>query len=92
VGWVLQHRLHELSETTYQAGAQRNATLVESLSGIETIKTQGAESVMQARWERQPFLAHTGVKMRGCRPGQLPDRNFLTQLVTVSHRHRSAST
>ena len=49
MGCVLQHRLHELSETTYRAGAQRNATLVESLTGIETIKAQGAESVIQAQ-------------------------------------------
>ena len=26
IGWVLQHRLHQLSETTWQAAAQRNAT------------------------------------------------------------------
>ena len=44
MGWVLQHRLHELSQTTWRAGAQRNATLVESLTGIETIKAQGAEA------------------------------------------------
>ena len=30
----------------------RNATLIESLTGIETIKAQGAESVIQAKWER----------------------------------------
>ena len=66
MGWVLQHRLRELSQTTWRAGAQRNATLVESLTGIETIKAQGAEGVMQARWERaNAFLAATGVKMRG---------------------------
>ncbi|MDH4061349.1 MAG: ABC transporter transmembrane domain-containing protein, partial [Aquincola sp.] len=43
VGWVLQHRLHQLAETTWQASAQRNATLIESLTGLETIKSQGAE-------------------------------------------------
>lgn len=43
LGYFLQHRLHALSETTYQASAQRNATLIESLSAIETIKSQGAE-------------------------------------------------
>ena len=26
LGWVLQHRLHQLAETTYRASAQRNAT------------------------------------------------------------------
>ena len=46
-GTPVSHRLHTLSQTTYQASAQRNATLIESLTGIETIKTQGAESVIQ---------------------------------------------
>ena len=66
LGWALQHRLHELSQTTWRAGAQRNATLVESLTGIETIKSQGAEGVVQARWERaNVFLARINVRMRG---------------------------
>ena len=44
--------MHELSETTYRAGAMRNATLIESLVGLESIKALGAEGVMQSRWER----------------------------------------
>jgi ATP-binding cassette, subfamily C, bacterial LapB len=84
-GYTLQHRLHELSQTTWRAGAQRNATLVESLTGIETIKTQGAESVVQARWERSnAFLAQTGVKMRGLSSGAMYATSFLTQAATVA--------
>jgi ATP-binding cassette subfamily C protein LapB len=46
--------------------AQRNATLIESLTGIETIKSQGAESVIQAKWERaNVFLARTNVQDAG---------------------------
>ena len=85
MGWVMQHRLHELSESTWRAGAQRNATLVESLSGIETIKTQGAEGVVQARWERaNAFLAATGVKMRGVSATAMYVTTFLTQAATVA--------
>lgn len=85
VGYVLQHRLHELAETTYRASAQRNATLIESLTGIETIKTQGAESVIQARWERaNGFLARMNVRMRGLSSGAMYATSTLTQLVTVS--------
>ncbi len=85
MGWVLQHRLHELSQTTWRAGAQRNATLVESLTGIETIKAQGAESVVQARWERaNAFLAATGVKMRGISSTAMYLTGFLTQATTVA--------
>ena len=44
---VTQNKMHELTETTYRASAQRNATLVESLVGLETVKTLGAESQIQ---------------------------------------------
>jgi ATP-binding cassette subfamily C protein LapB len=85
VGWVLQHRLHQLSETTYRAGALRNATLVESLTAIETIKSQGAESVVQAKWERtNVFLARTNVKMRALSSSAMYGTSTLMQLVSVS--------
>ncbi|MFL6661984.1 MAG: type I secretion system permease/ATPase [Rhizobacter sp.] len=85
VGYVLQHRLHELSETTYKAGALRNATLVESLTAIETIKSQGAESVVQAKWERaNAFLAKTNVKMRALSSSAMYSTNTLTQAVSVA--------
>ena len=85
LGYLLQHRLHELAETTYRASAQRNATLIESLSAIETIKSQGAESVIQSKWERaNVFLASTNVKMRGLSSGAMYATSSLMQLVSVS--------
>ena len=85
LGYVLQNRLHELSETTYKAGAMRNATLIESLTGIETIKTQGAEGVVQAKWERaNVFLARTGVKMRALSSAAMYGTNLLSQAVSVA--------
>lgn len=85
VGAVMQQRLHELSETTYRAGAQRNATLIESLTGIETIKSQGAESVIQSRWERaNAFLARTHVKMRALSSAAMYGTNFVAQGVTIA--------
>lgn len=63
--YVLQHKMHELSETTYRAGALRNATLIESLTALETIKTQGAEGVMQSKWEKSvAFLSRVSNQMR----------------------------
>lgn len=85
IGYVLQQRLHELSESTYQASAQRNATLVEALTGIETIKTQAAESVIQARWERaNQFLAQTNVRMRALSSTASYGTNWLAQVVNLS--------
>jgi len=84
-GYVLQHRLHELSQSTYQASAQRNATLVESLTGIETIKSQGAEGLIQARWERaNQFLATLNVRMRGLSSTAMYTTYTLQQLMSVS--------
>lgn len=63
--YILQHKMHELSETTYRAGALRNATLIESLTALETIKTQGAESVMQSKWEKSvAFVSRVNNQMR----------------------------
>ena len=85
MGYVLQYRLHELSQTTYQASAKRNATLIESLTGIETIKSLGAESVIQAKWERaNMFLSRTSVRMRALSSSATYFTGWLTQAVTVS--------
>ena len=63
--WILQHKMHELSETTYRASALRNATLIESLTALETIKTQGAEGVMQSKWEKSvAFVARINNRLR----------------------------
>lgn len=83
--YVLQHRLHELSQSTYQAAAQRNATLVESLTGIETIKSQGAEGQIQSRWERtNQFLSTLNVRMRGLSSSAMYMTATLQQMVSVS--------
>lgn len=62
---AVQKKMHSLAENAMQASAQRNATLVESLSGLETLKTLGAEGRMQAIWEKTTLvITRLGVKMR----------------------------
>ena len=62
---AVQHKMHLLSENSMQASAQRNATLVESLANLETLKIVGAEGRMQAIWEKTTLLvSRVGVKMR----------------------------
>lgn len=62
---AVQGRMHELTETTYRAGAQRNATLVEGLVGFETIKALGAEALLQRKWEQSAaLLARVGAQLR----------------------------
>ncbi|MDD2663906.1 MAG: type I secretion system permease/ATPase [Dechloromonas sp.] len=86
--YILQHKMHDLSETTYRAGALRNATLVESLSALETIKTQGAEAVMQSKWEKSvAFVARVNNRMRflaaAATNGALEIQQLLNVLVIV---------
>ncbi len=85
LGWVLQHRLQELAQTTHRASATRNATLVESLHGIETIKSQGAEASVQAKWEStNAFLSTTNIRMRALSNLATSGTGVLTQCVTVA--------
>lgn len=84
MAYVLQHRLHQLAQSSHQASAMRHATLVESLTGIETIKSQGAEASVQARWERNNvFLAGVNVQMRSLTAWALNGAGWLQQLVSV---------
>jgi ATP-binding cassette, subfamily C, bacterial LapB len=63
--YVIQHKMHELSETTYRATALRNATLIESLTALETIKAHGAEGPMQEKWEKTAaYLARINAQLR----------------------------
>ena len=62
---VVRTRLERLTETSYAAGGQRNATLIETLSGMETLKAMGAESIMQRQWEESTrFLASQNLRAR----------------------------
>jgi ATP-binding cassette subfamily C protein LapB len=62
---AVQGRMHELAETTYRAGAQRNATLIEGLVGFETIKAIAAEAPIQRKWEKSAaLLARVGAQLR----------------------------
>jgi ATP-binding cassette subfamily C protein LapB len=82
--YIIQHKMHELSETTYRASAQRNATLIESLTALETIKTQGAEGVIQNKWERTTaFLARTGAQLRLLSSSATNGASAITQVVNV---------
>lgn len=63
--YFVQGRMHALAETTFRASAMRNATLVEALTAMETIKAHNAERVMQTKLEETAtFLARTSARLR----------------------------
>ncbi len=81
---TVHSKMHELSETTYRAGAMRNATLVESLVGLEAIKALGAESVMQRKWEMSAtFLSRVGSQLRLLSASTMNIAAWSQQLVNV---------
>lgn len=65
VSFIAQRRMHRLVVETFQASAQRNANLVESLSGLETVKALNAQTEMQRRWESSTeFLARMNARIK----------------------------
>ncbi|MCU7800158.1 MAG: hypothetical protein KZQ70_08430 [gamma proteobacterium symbiont of Lucinoma myriamae] len=64
-GFLVHFPLKKVVESTYRANSQKNATLIESLSSVETIKSFNAEGMIQRRWEQAGgFIAKQGVKAR----------------------------
>ncbi|MGH6917726.1 MAG: type I secretion system permease/ATPase, partial [Geminicoccaceae bacterium] len=51
-GLVLQLPLNRVVRRSFQDAAQKHGVLVESISGLETIKSIGAEGRTQRHWER----------------------------------------
>lgn len=81
---LTQARMQSLTEQSQRAAAQRNATLVESLVGIETIKTMGAEGEMQRRWEQTTiYLAQIGGKLKLLSASTVNFATAIQQLVSV---------
>jgi len=64
-GWVIQAPLRKAVESSFRASAQKGATLIETLTGIETVKHLGAESAIQRKWEQlTAHIAQWGVRSR----------------------------
>jgi ATP-binding cassette subfamily C protein LapB len=62
---LVQGQMRELSETTNRANSLKNATLIESLVAMETVKSLGAEGQIQTRWEKTvDFLENTNIRLR----------------------------
>ncbi|MDO9050931.1 MAG: type I secretion system permease/ATPase [Methylotenera sp.] len=81
----VQTKMHDLSETMYRASAIRNATLIESLVGLETVKALGIEGQMQRKWERSAhFLTEVTSKLRLLSSSINNGATSIQQLITVS--------
>ena len=81
----VQTKMHDLSETMYRASAIRNATLIESLVGLETVKALGIEGQMQRKWEHSAhFLTEVSSKLRLLSSSINNGATTMQQLINVS--------
>ena len=81
----VQTKMHDLSETMYRASAIRNATLIESLVGLETVKALGIEGQMQRKWEHSShFLTEVSSKLRLLTNSINNGATSIQQLITVA--------
>ena len=64
-GLIMQKPIKHAVEQTFASSAQKNATLVEALVGLESVKVLGAEGFLQRVWEKSVgHLAHWSQRMR----------------------------
>ena len=85
LGLALQPALSAVVQESYRHASQRQATLVEALVGLETVKTQRAEGPLQQRWEQAiGQIARLGLRARFLSNGIVSAATFMQQLAYVA--------
>ncbi|MCY1508674.1 Leukotoxin export ATP-binding protein LtxB [compost metagenome] len=85
VSLAAQARMESLTMATFQASSQRNATLVEALTGLEAVKTLNAQGSIQRNWERATeFIALTGGKLKLISSSTVGFVQAIQQMVAIS--------
>lgn len=83
--WWAQRKMHELTEKTYRATALRNASLIEGLSGIETVKALSAEHIVQQKWETTSvYLAGINAKVKQFAATVTSGAQWIQQVIGIS--------
>lgn len=81
---IIRPRLRAAVERTFASSAQKNGTLVESLTAMETVKTQRAASPLQERWEQAVgYISRWGLRSRMLSSSVVTFAGFVTQLSSV---------
>ncbi|MGL6041097.1 MAG: type I secretion system permease/ATPase [Deefgea sp.] len=82
---ILQRPLGEIIQQSFRVSAQKQASLIETLGGIDTLKASTAESSAQRRWEK--IIGEFGalaVRSRSLSSMIVIQAGFLQQLATVA--------
>ena len=82
---AIQPGLRAAIENTQRTSAQKHATLVETLCGIEGVKAQGAEGNLQSRWEKlSAHIASWDIKARMLTTSASNLSAFVIQTCTIA--------
>lgn len=85
VSFAAQARMEAMTIKTFQASAQRNAVLVESLTNLEAVKTLNAQGSVQRLWESSTeYLAYMGGKTKLISSATVNFVQTMQQLVSVA--------
>lgn len=83
--FLIQRPLRRTIEEGSRLASQKHANLIESLSGLETIKMFGAQSQFQYRWEEAvTHISNWGLKSRRLTDSVQNTAGFLQQFVSVA--------
>ncbi len=78
-------RVEKMTLESFQASAQRNAGLIESLNGMETVKALNAQSYSQRMWEESTrWLAELGAHIKVTSSVTVSFVQTCQQLVNIS--------
>ncbi|MCJ8339989.1 MAG: type I secretion system permease/ATPase [Pseudomonadales bacterium] len=81
---IASKKLKVAVEKTFAASAQKNSTLIECLTAMETVKTQRAASVLQLRWEQaEGYISKWSLKSKMISSSVTNFAGFVTQISSV---------
>lgn len=84
IGLVVQPSLAALAERSMSSGQSKQSVLVETVAGLETVKSVGASRLLRARWD-QAVQSHAdhGLRSRGISQFALNATAFVQQAAQV---------
>jgi ATP-binding cassette subfamily C protein LapB len=85
VSLIIQIPLGRSVQQLFRHSGQKSATLIETLTGLETIKSIGAESLVQRKWEQTiGFISKLSQRVRLLSSSAVSFTSFLQQMASVS--------
>ncbi len=84
-GFALQGPLRRYVDKTVRSSAQKNATLIEVMTNIESLKVARAESDLQSRWEKNVgHIAKWGIRSKLLSTSAGTIAAYIQQVVTIA--------